>query len=55
MLLLDSPTEPEFAVQVAESFFVVFPVAKKVDGAILSSLENLTTTTLYATKHVGIN
>ena len=41
-LLLASPTEPEFAGQVAESFLVGFPVAIEVDGAILSSLEDLT-------------
>ena len=42
VLLLGSLTEPEFAIQVAESFFVAFPVAIKVDQAVLSSLENLT-------------
>ena len=40
-LWLASPTEPKFTVQVAESFFVVFPVAIEVEQAILSSLEDL--------------
>ena len=44
VLLLASPTEPEFAVQIAESFLVVFPVAIEVDRAVLPSLENLTKT-----------
>ena len=40
-LLLASPTEPKFAAQVTESFFIVFSVAIEVDGAVLPSLEYL--------------
>ena len=42
MLLLGSPTEPELVFQVAESFLVAFPVAIKVNRAVILSLENLT-------------
>ena len=42
VLLLGSLTEPEFAIHIAESFLVAFPVAIKLDRAVMSSLENLT-------------
>ena len=46
-LLPVSPNEPEFAVQVAKSFLVVFPVAIKFDGVILSPLEDLINDTTF--------